>query len=53
MQKADYDARLHAVYDAGRQMSPEALQSWIEALARHLPETRPLAWLDLGRARAA
>ena len=48
MQKVDYDARLHAVYDAGRQMSPEALEAWTEALACHLPETRPLAWLDLG-----
>jgi hypothetical protein len=48
MEKVDYDARLHSVYTAGRQMSPEALQSWIEAFARHLPETRPLSWLDLG-----
>jgi ubiquinone/menaquinone biosynthesis C-methylase UbiE len=48
MQKVDYDGRLHAVYDAGRQMSPEALRTWMEAFARRLPETRPLAWLDLG-----
>src|SRR5881392_4245864 len=48
MQKVDYDARLHAVYAAGRQMSPDALQTWMEAFARHLPETRPLVWLDLG-----
>lgn len=48
MEKVDYDARLHAVYAAGRQMSPVALQTWMEALARHLPETRPLVWLDLG-----
>jgi ubiquinone/menaquinone biosynthesis C-methylase UbiE len=48
MEKVDYDARLHAVYAAGRQMSPDALQTWMEAFARHLPETRPLAWLDLG-----
>lgn len=48
MQKVDYDARLHAVYAAGRQMSPQALLTWMNALARHLPETRPLAWLDLG-----
>src|SRR5205823_8210332 len=46
--KVDYDARLHAVYAAGRQMSPDALQTWMEAFARHLPETRPLVWLDLG-----
>src|SRR5438552_4921597 len=48
MEKVDYDARLHAVYAAGRQMSPDALQTWMEAIARHLPETRPLVWLDLG-----
>lgn len=28
--------------------SPDALQTWMEAFARHLPETRPLVWLDLG-----
>lgn len=48
MDKVDYDARLHAGYVAGRQMSPDALQAWMEAFARHLPETRPLVWLDLG-----
>ena len=48
MEKVDYDARLHAVYTAGRQLSPDALQTWMEAFARHLPQTRPLAWLDLG-----
>jgi ubiquinone/menaquinone biosynthesis C-methylase UbiE len=48
MGKVDYDERQHAVYATGRQMSPDALQSWMEAFARHLPETRPLAWLDLG-----
>jgi SAM-dependent methyltransferase len=48
MDKVDYDARLHAVYTAGRQMSPDALQTWMAAFARHLPETRPLVWLDLG-----
>ncbi len=48
MEKVDYDARLHAVYAAGRQMSSDALQTWMEAFARHLPETRPLVWLDLG-----
>ena len=44
----DYDARLHAVYAAGRQMSPDALGTWMQAFARHLPQTRPLVWLDLG-----
>lgn len=48
MEKVDYDTRLHAVYAAGRQMSPDALQTWMAAFARHLPETRPLVWLDLG-----
>jgi ubiquinone/menaquinone biosynthesis C-methylase UbiE len=48
MEKVDYDARLHAVYAAGRQMSPDAIQTWMEAFARHLPEIRPLVWLDLG-----
>jgi ubiquinone/menaquinone biosynthesis C-methylase UbiE len=48
MEKVDYDGRLPAVYAAGRQMSSEAQASWMEALARHLPETRPLTWLDLG-----
>jgi len=48
MEKVQYDARLHAVYAAGRRMSPDALQTWMEAFARHLPATRPLAWLDLG-----
>lgn len=44
----DYDARLHAVYAAGRQMSPDALRAWMAAFAHHLPATRPLVWLDLG-----
>lgn len=48
MGKVDYDERQHAVYAVGRQMSHDALQTWMEALAHHLPETRPLVWLDLG-----
>ncbi|MEV0715831.1 methyltransferase domain-containing protein [Asanoa sp. NPDC050611] len=48
MGKVDYDARLHAVYTKGRQMSPDALRTWLDAFARHLPATRPLTWLDLG-----
>ncbi len=48
MGTVDYDARQHAVYDAGRRMSREALDTWMRAFARHLPETRPLTWLDLG-----
>jgi SAM-dependent methyltransferase len=46
--KVDYDARLHAVYAAGRRMSSDALTTWMAAFARHLPRTRPLVWLDLG-----
>jgi len=48
MEKVDYDARLHAVYAAGRRMSPETLGTWMDVFARHLPPTRPLAWLDMG-----
>ena len=48
MAKVDYDARLHGVYVQGREISPEALQTWMDAFARHLPQTRPLEWLDLG-----
>ncbi|GIF78466.1 class I SAM-dependent methyltransferase [Asanoa siamensis] len=48
MGKVDYDARLHAVYDAGRRMSRDSQRTWTDAFARHLPDTRPLAWLDLG-----
>jgi SAM-dependent methyltransferase len=48
MERVDYDTRLHAVYTAGRQMSPEALQVWMQAFARYLPATRPLVWLDVG-----
>ena len=48
MRKVDYDKRQYAVYAAGRQMSLDALETWMEAFARHLPEARPLAWLDLG-----
>lgn len=48
MEKVDYDARLHTVYAAGRQMSHGALQTWMDAFARHVPETRSLVWLDLG-----
>ncbi|GIF00523.1 class I SAM-dependent methyltransferase [Paractinoplanes rishiriensis] len=44
----DYDERLHAVYAAGRRMSPGARDTWMTAFARHLPPARPLTWLDLG-----
>jgi len=48
MERVDYNARLHGVYAAGRDMSPDALQAWTDAFARRLPERRPLVWLDLG-----
>ena len=48
MEKVDYDERQHAVYAAGRQMSADAVRTWMEAFVRHVPESRPLAWLDLG-----
>src|ERR1700754_4623166 len=48
MGKVEYDARLHAVYTAGRRLSPEALRVWMGAFARPLPPPRPVAWLDLG-----
>ena len=48
MRKVDYDERQNAVYAAGRQMQPDALHTWMEAFARHVPDTRPVAWLDLG-----
>ena len=48
MEKVDYDARLHAVYAAGRRMSPDAHKpGWRRSLAT-CRETRPLVWLDLG-----
>lgn len=48
MDKVQYDERMHATYAAGRQMSSVARKSWMEAFARHLPEMRPVVWLDLG-----
>ena len=48
MTKVDYDERQHSVYAVGRQMSADALHTWMEAFAHHLPDTRPLVWLDLG-----
>jgi len=48
MDRFDYDHRQHAVYARVRAMSPSRLRSWLEVFARHLPESRPLAVLDLG-----
>jgi SAM-dependent methyltransferase len=48
MEKIDYDARLHEVYAAGRRLAPGASAVWTGSFARHLPDKRPLTWLDLG-----
>jgi SAM-dependent methyltransferase len=48
MDKVDYNVHQHDNYVVGRRMSSEALGTWMEAFARHLPDTRPLVWLDLG-----
>jgi ubiquinone/menaquinone biosynthesis C-methylase UbiE len=48
MKKVDYDDRQHVVFATGRKMTPQAVQTWMDSFARYLPETRPLAWLDLG-----
>lgn len=48
MEKVDYDTRLHAVYAAGRRMSPKTLGAWMDVFAGHLPLARPLVWLDMG-----
>jgi ubiquinone/menaquinone biosynthesis C-methylase UbiE len=48
MKNVDYDERQHNVYVAGRQMSSNALQTWMEAFSCHVQKTRPLTWLDLG-----
>jgi ubiquinone/menaquinone biosynthesis C-methylase UbiE len=44
----DYNGRLSSVYAAGREMSPEQLRRWIAEFEAHLPNERPLAFLDLG-----
>lgn len=46
--RVDYDQRIHAVYSVGRAMSDHALARWMNAFAAHVPDRRPLAWLDLG-----
>lgn len=48
MEKVDYNVRQHVGYVEARRMPPDARRIWGEAFARHLPPTRPLAWLDLG-----
>ena len=43
MEKVDYDARLHAVYAAGRQMSPDALHN-LDGGVRSPPAARHGHW---------
>jgi ubiquinone/menaquinone biosynthesis C-methylase UbiE len=48
MGRINYDDRLHSVYAQGRALIPETVDTWMAALARHTPLTRPLKVLDLG-----
>jgi len=48
VEKVDYNVRQHVGYVAARQMPSDSQRIWMETLARHVPETRPLTWLDLG-----
>jgi ubiquinone/menaquinone biosynthesis C-methylase UbiE len=44
----DYNGRLSNVYAVGRGMSTEEVRRWTATFEAHLPEERPLAFLDLG-----
>ncbi|MGD0698528.1 MAG: class I SAM-dependent methyltransferase [Trebonia sp.] len=44
----DYDARMYAVYEAGRALPEYAIANWISVFARFAPQSRPLTVLDLG-----
>jgi ubiquinone/menaquinone biosynthesis C-methylase UbiE len=46
--KIDYDRRLHSVYERGRALPKEAVDTWMAELARHVDQTHPLKVLDLG-----
>jgi len=47
MKKINYDDFQPTVYVAGRRMLDDALRVWMDAFARHLPATRPLAgWIS-------
>lgn len=48
MREVDYDERQHRVYARARALPPEATNEWVRVFARHAPERRPLAVLDLG-----
>jgi ubiquinone/menaquinone biosynthesis C-methylase UbiE len=44
----DYDARMHAVYEAGRELPQHAIANWISVFTRFASQRRPLTVLDLG-----
>ena len=49
MTRVEYDRRLYRAYRAGRNLSADTEQLWMDALARHAGRTRPdLIVLDLG-----
>ncbi len=48
MREVNYDDRQHLVYARARALTPERLTEWLRVFARHAPERRPLAVLDLG-----
>ncbi|MBV9394483.1 MAG: hypothetical protein JOZ84_08730, partial [Methylobacteriaceae bacterium] len=48
MRGINYDERQHAQYRRGRELPPERLALWIDMFARHAPDERPIAVLDLG-----
>jgi ubiquinone/menaquinone biosynthesis C-methylase UbiE len=48
VREVNYDDRQHRVYTRARALPPETLTEWVHVFARHAPEQRPLAVLDLG-----
>ena len=46
--RVDYDARMHAVYEAGRALPEHAIANWISVFTGFARQSRPLAVLDLG-----
>ncbi|MGI5239885.1 class I SAM-dependent methyltransferase [Dactylosporangium sp. CA-139066] len=48
LERIDYDERQHAVYSAGRALSPESARLWSGVFARWAGPARPLTALDLG-----
>jgi ubiquinone/menaquinone biosynthesis C-methylase UbiE len=48
MKRADYDGRLHHVYDRGRSLAPGVVDQWMDALATQVGEARISRILDVG-----